>query len=274
MARWITALTLSILLLSPISRVVAQEAPPPSPTVKAAFEKAIPLLQAKKYSEALEQLKIVLKESPEQPGALWNAGMASYAIKDYAAAKTYYNSLKKLTPNDGFLRSKLIQTYQALGDKAARDKERMELLELHQSKKDDSRLAKDRSFCRDRFFTEKGQEVFVYEVFTFEPRNATEGRFATRYQALVAGQNEQLEQTIDIGWNFVKKNGKGEWIPEGELSAFYFDAYPKTGPDSRITYGLFLKELSYDEVHNHLIQILAGKVRATGHTVRKNTPEK
>lgn len=272
MARWITALTLLILLLSPVSRVYAQNAPPTSPAAEAAFEKAVKLLEAKKYSEALEQLKIVLKEDPEESAALWNAGMASYAVKDYAASKTYFNELKKQNPNDAFLRAKLVQTYQALGDKPARDKERAELIALRQSKKDDSQLAKERSFCRDRFVTEKGQEVFVYEMFVFEPKYPADGKFAVRYNAVVADADGKIEQRIEIGWNTVEKNAKGEWVRGGELSAFYFDAYPKTGPYSRITYGLFVKELPYDDVHKLLVDILAGKIKPVSGAMRKSAP--
>jgi tetratricopeptide (TPR) repeat protein len=273
MTRYLLLLSLSLLTLSPARHAMAQDAPPPiSATAKAAFAKAVKHLEAKQYAEALVSLKEVLKEVPEDPSALWNAGMAAFFTRDFVAAKSYYTTLKKQEPTDGFLRTKLIQIYQAQGDRVGRDRERAELLALHYGGKDTSRLAKEKSFCRDQFVTDKGQRVLLYEMFTLEPRTPDSGRFAVRYNILVADREGSVDQRIEVGWNFVEKNSKGEWVGAGELAAFYFDAYPKTGPYARITYGLFGQELSYEEVRSLIVRILDGKIKPVGSSARKTVP--
>jgi tetratricopeptide (TPR) repeat protein len=251
----------------------AQEGKPPTltaeqeKTVEEAFKAGNTLLEAKKYAEALVEYKKCLTLLPDEAAVLWNSGMAAFFAKDYPTAEACYQKLKARDTNDGFARSKLIQTYQASGDVKKRDTERTELLALHQSGKDSSRLAKTPSYCRDQF-TVGDKLVLVYEMFDFKPRLSKEGNdyFAVRYNVLIANPDGTLDFRIEIGWNTPEKAADGTFKPGG---SFYFDAYYSKGPYSRKTFGLFENELDYAAVRAHVLAILADKVPVNGATPRE-----
>lgn len=238
------------------------------------FTAANALLAQKKYAEALAEYRKIQQVEPDLAGVLQNGAMAAYFSGDYKTALEYYQKLKATDLNDGFIRSKLVQVYQAMGDEKARDSERTELIALHNAGKDTSSLAKRPDFCREQYTVGK-RSVLVYEPFVFEPRRkednpSKQGQFAPRYQFLVADEEGKLVQRIEVGWNFVTLDSKGTYKPSGALSAFYFDAYYPSGPWVRQTMGLSQTELSYTETKRHIQAILEGKVKASGGTARKD----
>jgi tetratricopeptide (TPR) repeat protein len=270
MNRTLSALCLLTLsLIAPLSH--AQTPPtPPSPEIKTAFAKAVEFLKEKKYAEALVPLKQVLAAQPDDLSVLWNAGMAAFFSKDYAYAKKCYTRMNQLDPVDGMVLTRLIQVAQAQGNLPERDRQRTALLELVKSQKEASGLDKRPTFCRDQFFA-GSKLVLAYERFQFVPRKDEgdgSGSFAVRYEFFVTGPDDKTEQRIEVGWNSVKKTPKGTWVSSGEISAFYFDAYPKEGPMARITYGLFLEELSYDACRSLVLKALDGKIKPVSGAAR------
>jgi tetratricopeptide (TPR) repeat protein len=271
------AFSLFLLGLTASSPVRAQE--PPALTkaqeeeVDKSFSAGNELLEKKKYAEALVEYRKVLAIMPNDPGALWNAGMAAFFSKDYKTAAELYERDKKQEPNHGHLLSKLIQTYEALGDTQARDAARDEIIALRASGKDTTDYTKERSFCRDQF-TVGDKLVYAYEMFEFKPRYSQDDahKFGVRYNFIVMNPDNTSEFRLEVGWNTLEKDGKGGFKPAGYPSAFYFDAYYPKGDFARKTMGLYTKELTYAATKQHLIDIIDGKVKMSGGTLRPRTP--
>jgi tetratricopeptide (TPR) repeat protein len=254
---------LTLSLIAPLSHAQT----PPSPEIKATFTRAVELLKVKNYAEALVPLKQVLAAQPDDMSVLWNAGMAAFFTKDYVLAKKCYARMNQLDPVDGMVLTRLVQVAQAQNNKPERDKQRQALLELVKSQKELSGLGKRPMFCRDQFFV-GGKLVLAYERFQLVPRNEKTGSFAVQYEFFVTGPDDKTEQRIEIGWNFVEKNKEGVWVPAGELAAWYFDAYPTSGPMARITYGLSQKAMPYDECRTLVQDIVQGKAKSIGGSPR------
>ena len=241
-----------------------------NPDLDKTFAAANTLLEKKQYAEALAAYQKILAAEPDAEGPLQNGAMAAYFAGDYKTALAYYQKLKTSDPNSGFLRAKLVQVYQAMGNEKARDTERADLIALHTSGKDTSSLAKRDTFCREQYRLGEKQ-ILVYEPFVFAPRNK-DGSFAVRYQFFVLDTNGKTETRIEAGWDAAEKDAKGVYQPVKNFGAFYFDAYYPTGPYSRRTMGLFTEELSYTEAKKHVQAILEGKVRSSGGTPRPKAP--
>jgi tetratricopeptide (TPR) repeat protein len=236
-------------------------------TVETAFKMGNALLEKKQYVEALVEYKKVLAIVPDAPAVLWNGGMSAFFAKDYTTATTLYKKLREQEPDDGRVLGKLIQTYQASGDKKNRDAARTAMMALRKSGKDTSDLAKQQSYCRDQFKI-GNRTVYAYEMFEFKP-HMVQGdieMFAIRYNFLVGNSDDSMEVRVEVGWNEPEKVADGTYNPGG---SFYFDAYYPKGPWSRKTMGLFEDEWDYDDVKRHIIAIVEGKVEMTGGTLRE-----
>jgi tetratricopeptide (TPR) repeat protein len=262
MRRFLLLLTV-LLLMVPVTQ--AQEA---KIDLEKVFTAANALLEKEKYAEALVEYQKILAVEPDQPGALQNGGMAAFFAGDYKTSLAYYKKLKAEEPNNGFLLTRLVQVYQALGDEKARDAERAEVIALHKSGKDTSTIAKRSDFCRDQYRLGSHQ-IRIYEPFVFEPRNKEKELFGVVYQIIVDDAKGSREMRIEVGWDTATKDAKGIYQPGG---AFYFDAYYPTGPVARRTMGLSKKEIPYEGVKAHVQAILEGKVKSTGETPRKEVP--
>lgn len=262
MRRFFPLLTLALLLLPTV--VLAQDT---KLDLDKTFAAANALLEKKKYAEALVEFRKIQAVEPNLEGVLRNGGMAAFFAGDYKTSLEFYQKLKATDLNDGFIRTRLIQVYQAMGEEKARDTERAELIALHNAGKDTSSLAKRKDFCRDQYSL-GNRLVLVYEPFVFEPKTK-EGQFAVRYQFIVANAEGQQELRVEAGWDAAQKDAKGIYQPDTTFGSFYFDAYYPTGPIARRTMGLFSKELTYNEAKKHVQAILDGKVKSTGSTPRK-----
>lgn len=256
-------LLLGALILLICFPAYAQEAPS---NLEKTFTAGNALLEQKKYVEALAEYRKILAVEPDLDGPLRNGAMAAYFAGDYKTALAYYRKIKASDHNDGFIRSKLVQVYQAIGDEKARDAERKDLITLHKSGKDTSSLAKRSDFCREQYRV-GSHSILVYEPFVFAPRS-DDGYFAVRYQFIVADESGKMKTRIEVGWNTVKKNSAGAYVPDSALSAYYFDAYYPTGAMARLTMGLFEQELSYTATKAHVQAIVEGKIKPSGGTPR------
>lgn len=258
----------------PLTPLAAVSPGPQAEDPRVMFDRANALLEARKYAEALAEYKKLLELDPGRPGPLWNGGMAAFALKEYRTAADYFQRFKAADPNNGMGFAKLVQTYEALGDAAARDAERIALRALHKSGKDESSLAKRDAFCRDQY-TVGGKTIFAYEKFEFRPRVEDKDvhLFAARYDFVVVEPDDTQSCRIEVGWDEPTKKRDGTFAPGG---SFYFDAYYPTGEWRRRTFGLFESEMTYAECKAWVGQILAGKAPQTGGQVRsaKETPGK
>ena len=277
MRRFFALLPLTFLLASPLLHAPvarAQDSKPDKPAaldIKQTFAAGNTLLQERKYAEALLEYQKILAVDPDLEGPLRNGGMAAYFAGDYKTSLAYYTKLKAAFPDDGFIRSRLVQVYQAMGDTASRDKERADLVALHLSGKDTSSLAKRGEFCWDQYRL-GDRLILVYVPYVFAPRSTKSNLFAVRYQFIVANAKGEMEMRIEAGWDNVEKDANGNYQPTKELDSFYFDAYYPDSPGASHTKGLFMKELSYADCKAHVQAIVEGKVKSSGGFKPGNTP--
>lgn len=128
------------------------------------FKKATDLMQREHYTEAIPYLKQVERDFPENPAVLWNLGIALVGTGDHLKAAETWRNLRKVSPDDWRARSKLVQAYQALGDRNARDTEIKSLYE-HRENSSDPKVKNDERFCREQAVM-AGQTVYAFEYFS------------------------------------------------------------------------------------------------------------
>jgi len=230
------------------------------------FQGANKLLEEKHYAEALVQYKILLATLPDDPGVLWNAGIAASLGKDYVAALPLWKHLKALDPKDARVRAKLIQVYQATNDHKSRAEERKALVDLRKSGKD-AELAKQPSFCCD-MFTAKDLTVYAYDYF------ALTGQFARRYDFLILKPDGTTDYRITLESDQLETDMAREMH---EIKAterlFTLDGYYEQGKVHK-TFAFYRSEISYDEAKAAVVRVLEGKTKVLSSTTRPATPKK
>jgi tetratricopeptide (TPR) repeat protein len=237
------------------------------------LEKASVFLEEKKYAEALAQYQKALKIDPLSKEALWNGGLSASLLKDYKTAEPLYLRLKKIAPKDGSVLERLVQVYELMGNAQKRDAERLSLIALHRSKTDTSDLADKKMFCRERYVY-KDLNIYACEYFSLVPRSEENGygSLAPQYLFIVDDpKSEENRIRIEVGWDSVKKDAKGEYKPD---LSFYFDAYYRKGDWERKSFGVFEKEMPYTDIKKYALAILEGKIPMTGGTSRQAPPPK
>lgn len=258
---------LALLIFLLATAVVAQTEKPLTPEeeqkVESLFNAANDLMDQKKFAEALQKYKEALAIAPDTPGLLYNGGIAAFETKDYTLAAALWSKLKEFEKNDGQVRAKLVQTYQAAGKIAERDKERAELFELQKSGKIEG-LSNNDFYVREQFET-SGQKLMVMEHFELK------GSRALRYVFFILDKEGEIAFRISLGsyettnavWRQVEKRGADERL-------FHLDGYFPNG--SHATYGMFTKEPTYEETRQMVVNILAKKQNPISATI-VSTPE-
>jgi tetratricopeptide (TPR) repeat protein len=234
---------------------LAESDPVPSgspPQSQKAFNAGTKLMEQGKYCEALGRYKDALALSPDDSSVLYDAGLAAYQCKDYVAAVKLWEHLKAIDPEDWQVRAKLIQSYQALGDLAARDAERLGLLELRKQGHNEE-LSRQVQFCREQFEA-GGERLMVFEQFELK------GERALRYVFIVLTEKEHAEKyRISLGsYDFTNEvwHQTTKPTPKESDRLFHLDGYYDWG---HATYGMYFPEPSYDEVRKIVIEILEHK---------------
>ena len=248
--------------------------------VETAFKVGSEEFQQNHYDKALIEYKKVLAIMPDDISILWNCGTASFFAKEYPFSLQCWQRLRVLIPQvigapqegDTFtvakVTGKMIQVYQAMGDKAGRDKERAVLVQMRKSHTDPS-LTKKKSFCCDQF-TVEGKSVLAYDYF------ALTGKFGVRYDFVVTKPDGKMDYHIELECspddNSLAHTMK-EIKPNERL--FSLDGLYEEGRFHR-TFG-FLKASasklpadataaepapSYETVKSLVIQIIQGKIKS------------
>jgi len=217
-----------------------------------AFAKANELAKQKKFGEALVSYQEALKQFPDNTTLLFNAGLMAYHNKDYAKALNFWKHLKEVDPKDWQARAKLVQTYQALGSIAERDKERADLFDLRKKGSIES-LNKQLKYCREQFQV-GGENVMVFEFFELQ------GDQALKYVFNILNPIDEKEKyRISLGsykdtnqiWHEVTKPS-----PPESQRLYHLDGY---FPNEHNTYGMYSSEPSYESVRKSVIEILGNK---------------
>ena len=232
-----------------------------------AFNKGNAAMEKRKPAEALTHYKQALAILPQEPAILFNAGMAAFGAKDFTAALDFWKQMKELEPSDWHVRSKLIQTYQALGKTAERDTERAELFAMWK-KGEPQELKQEFEYCRDQFEV-NGHRVMAFEHFELK------GDRALRYVFSILDATEQAEDwRISLGsyntTNAIWRETHKPKPKEGER-LFHLDGYFKGG--GHATYGMYFPEPTYDETRAIVVKILEGKTNPVS-TSRPGAPAK
>lgn len=205
------------------------------------------LMKQHRYSEALARYRESLAKLPDDPALLGNAALAAYFAKDYSLAADLWNRGKQLEPQNWQIRAKLIQTYQALGNLAARDAERSALFDLRTRGETES-LSKAKRYCREQIEV-TGRRVIVFEYFKLE------GKRAVRYAFIVLRPDEDAEDfrfslgSYEDTTAIARELGE---LKQGER-AFHLDYYNK---NFHATYAHYNSEPSYEDVRKTVLQSL------------------
>ncbi|MBI4616659.1 MAG: hypothetical protein HY720_23815 [Planctomycetes bacterium] len=240
-----------------------EEGAPSEEDLKAArwaFEQGNALMEEKKYAEALVKYREGLERTPEATGLLFNGGLAALLAGEPAAAAELFKRLKAIEPASWEVRTKLVQAFQAAGDRAARDAERAELFEFRRSSEEEA--IRDAAFyCRDQFLVGT-RRVYVLEYFELE------GERALRYRFSVSREGEETEPEFYISLGSYESTTAvsrelGEIGPDERM--FHLDGYFEGGTSHR-TYGFFKKEPDYDAVREQVLGVLSGEIRAISGT--------
>jgi tetratricopeptide (TPR) repeat protein len=237
-----------------------------APDIEKTFEAANKLLEEQHYSEALAQYKTLLATQPDDAAVLWNAGLAASLGSNYKEALPLWQHLKTIDPKNGKVRAKLLQVYQATGDRKARAEERAALIALRKSGKDPA-LAKEPCFCCDRFTT-KGLTVYAYDYF------ALTGKFARRYDFLIL----KPDGTQDYRLTLESDEADTEMARElHEIKAneriFTLDGYYEQGRVHK-TFNFYQKEISYDEAKADVMRAVEGKTKVLSSSTRPATEKR
>ncbi len=212
------------------------------------------LAEEKRYAEAFEAYAEALSKDPTNPSLLYNTGLMAYLSEKHEEAIAPWSKLKELEPNDWQVRAKLIQAYEASGQKTERDDERLGLLKLRKSTKD-RQFRKAKFYCRDQF-SEGDLRILVFEYFELQGDNPIRLDFVV---TTAEGESTQTRYTLgsyattnEIAKEHLLRKGK----PGDRL--FTLDAYKRDGKVHEL-YAMFIGEPDYDDVKVMVQEILQGK---------------
>lgn len=217
-----------------------------------AFRKAVEFTKASQYAEAIPLLLIAYNAYPENENILWNLGIASAEINASSEALKYWLSYRKLKPQDWRGLAKLIQTYQALGDMDARDRERSALFELRRFSLPDSEISKVEYFCREQMIIAK-KKTFAYEF--FEPKGKRPIFLMFVFPSISGAEEFRItlgsyDSTNQIAWE------TGSLSKDKRL--YHIDRSDRSGHS---TYGFYESKPSYETVRTMVNEILNDQVK-------------
>jgi len=217
-------------------------------TPEARFEKAITLLQAGHYNDAIPLLEELTRTVPKAANVYWNLGLADEAIGANDRALTAWTAFHQLEPNDWKGREKLIQALEANGreNDAARESDAL-VTQWHRER--DSELHRQKSFCREIVKTESGT-VAILETFDTTSQPATYYTFAVQ-----TGERSGVRLSLNNDAGVDAKMRSAGRLAENE-HIFVLDL---ATPTLRETYRLYKQIPAYTELRKDALAALAGK---------------
>ena len=131
--------------------------------VESLFEQGAACLEAGDGQGALKYFQQAAELEPNEPGIVYNTGIAASMTGDYTLSIASFSRYRQLVPDDALGLTKLIQAYQGAGQDSEAEQQIAELRRWWKAGKlRDTYIAKERSFLRDRF------RVGKYEIMAFE----------------------------------------------------------------------------------------------------------
>jgi tetratricopeptide (TPR) repeat protein len=216
--------------------------------VQAVFSKAVQLLNAGHYAEAVPLLEDVTSRAPDRPGGFMNLGLAAAESGDHRLALEAWSHYHELVPNDAKAFGKIIQAYQALAQPKERDQVRDQLISYRNSLPPEQR-EQFLFYIRDQFDV-AGQRFMAFEY--FEPKSPT--RLYYKFLALDANHKPI--------YNFTLTSGDAETSVARQLGQIGKDdriyALDRNEGTTSSLYGM-LTTVSYDDVRSLVIKAVEGR---------------
>lgn len=219
---------------------------------KTAFRRGVELMEQGRFKAAIPFLKQAEKAFPTNPSVLWNLGIASAEVENHTEALSYWQKYQKVESQDWKAISKLVQTYQAMRNDAARDRE-IKILYALRRRSTDPKLARAEEFCREQFVVGR-QKIFAFEL--FEPKG--EKRIYYRFSAVDGEGNESFFISLgsyELTTQIARELGE---IPKtGRV--YHIDRYERK---THKAYAFFKEKPTYETVRKAVVDILQGKLHA------------
>lgn len=233
---------LPALFLLLATSMVAQATDAPG-DVQAVFSKAVELLNAGHYAEAVPLLQDVTSRAPDRPGGFMNLGLAAAESGNHHLALEAWSRYHELVPSDTKALGKIIQAYQALGQPKERDQVRDQLIAYRNSLPAAQRETFP-LYIRDQFDA-AGQHFIVFEY--FEPKSPT--RLYYKFLAVDASHKPMYNFTFtssDVDTNVARELGQ-----IGKDDRIY--ALDRNEGTTSSLYGM-LTTISYDDIRSRVIK--------------------
>ncbi|MES2902250.1 MAG: hypothetical protein V4723_21155 [Pseudomonadota bacterium] len=215
------------------------------------FATAVALLNAKKLAEAFPIFDDLSKTYPT-PSVFWNLGITAAEVGNNKEALRAWLSYRETNPTNWQVRAKLVQTYQALGDLAARDKERADLMASWRAGTD-AQLSAQPHYFREQF-QQDGRKVMVLEYFN------PSGPKLIVYSFVVLDKTGQPDFKISLG-SYDLTNQVALELGERpkDKRMYHLDLYRS---NSHETHGMYLGQPGYDQIRPVVVDVLSGKRKA------------
>jgi len=219
------------------------------------------LFEAGKYAEAAAYAKKALETDKANAGLMYNGGMAAYLAGDYQVSLEFWIPLMAIEVDNIKLKAKLIQSYEALGDKQNAGKQIADIYQMYQNRKGKEYEA-IRFFTRDQFQVD-GKRVMVFEYFELS------GDRAVKYSFNVLNKAGETDYKLSLG-SYDVTDGfmqSQEKLPGG-MRYHHLDGYYDKGASHR-TYGFYKGAPDYAVLKETVKGIIMGKIEAVSGTDAK-----
>jgi hypothetical protein len=182
--------------------------------------------------------------------------LLNYLEGQFEQSVRYWVKLKKLSPHDWQLRAKLIQTYEANGQKKKRDQEINELRDLHDNGKN-PKLTKSKFFIRDQFMV-GNIRVFVFDYYNMDAEWHM-GPLAWKFDLTKDGK--AIDGFISLGsYDSITQLARASNAIKPNERVYHLDGY--WGDGTHLTYGIYHKKPDYDWTKEKVVAILENKLEA------------
>jgi len=222
-----------------------------------AFRKGVELSEARKYREAIPYYLVAYRAFPQSEGVLWNLGIASAEVGEHSEALKYWTALREQSPDNWRVLSKLVQTHQALGDNASRDRSRTALFVLRKSASPDADFLHSDVYCREQMSI-GGRKVLAFE--TFEPK----GERMVFFAFVVLSDDGKEDYRISLGsYDFTNRIAWETGDLPRDKRLYHLDWYQGT---AHRTYAFYESQPTYDTVRAKVLDVLDGRVKPVSST--------
>jgi len=245
----LTAMLISSSLVVSIASAFATETCTKKLRAEDAFRRGVDLAESGHHEAAIPCLLIAYQTYSNSPSVLWNLGIAKAEVGNSADALKYWLAYRVVEPNDWRAYEKLIQTHQALGDVAARDKEREALFELRRQAVEGSEVRRAEHYCREQAKV-GAQKLITFEV--FEPH----GERAIYYFSAILKASGQENFRISLGsYEFTNRMAHESGNLPMDKRLYHLDRYDSAG---HTTFAFYETRPTYEQFSTGVQGILSG----------------